>query len=120
MGVASSDTIELIRKRNLEQIEEIKKNINESIQKNPDDCITIIFNLMNGRKISVPCFQNNKLYDIFLLLVDKAKDSYYANLDKLKLYYNSIDITDKFIKEKNNEVSCLNVLTYTPMIHVNI
>ena len=120
MGVASRDTIELVVRNNKEEIEEVKKNIKNLREKSPSDCFSIIFKLMNGKNITITCFQNTKLFDVFLLLIDKARDSNYTNLDKLKMYYNSVDITNYFTKESDKDVSFLKLNSFNPIININI
>ena len=119
MGCASSDMVQLILKNHKDEIEAAKKNIKELREKNPSDCISIIFKLMNGKTFLIPCFKNTKLFDVFLLLVDKAKDTYYSNLDKLKMYYNAVDITQNFNKDNNKDVSSLNLNCDNPIIYIN-
>ena len=119
MGVTSSDSIQYILKKHKNEINNIKNEIKASMQNNQNDCINIVFMLMNGKNYSVPCFPNNKLFDIFLLLVDKAKDSNFSNLDKLKMYYNSVDITQNFNKENNKIITDLNFCNDNPIINVN-
>ena len=120
MGVASNETIELVIKKNKQEIEEIKKNMESLLMTNPNNCITIIFKLMKGKNIPILCFKDTKLFHVFLLLIDKAKDSNYSNLDKLKFYYNSVDITKNFCKENNKDVSFLNLSGYNPIIYINV
>ena len=119
MGVASSDTVELVVRNNQEKIEEIKKDIKSQRETNPSNCFSIIFKLMNGKSYIIPCFQNTMLHHIFLLLIDKAKDSNYSNLDKLKMYYNSVDITRFFSEDGNKDVSFLKLNSFNPIIHIN-
>ena len=120
MGVASNETIEFIIKKNKQEIEEVKKIIESKEKTEPNNCITIIFKLMNGKSICVQCFKNTKLFHVFLLLIDKAKDSNYTNLDKLKIYYNSVDITTHFSKESNKDISFLNLSSFNPIIYINV
>ena len=120
MGCASSDSVELILRNNKEKIEAAKDKIKNLKEKYPSNCFTIIFKLMDGKSFCVPCFNETKLYDIFLMLIDKAKDSYYSNLDKLKMYYNSVDITNNFHLESDKDVSSLNLNSFNPIIYINV
>ena len=116
MGCASNDTIEIILKNKRNEIEKIKKEIKERVEEGPR---SIVFRLMNGKKYSILCFNDTKLYDVFLLLIDKAKDSNYAKLSKLKFYYNSVNITNHFLEENKEEVSILNLSNTFPIIDIN-
>ena len=119
MGCGSNDTAQLIIRQYKDEIEAIKNNIKESLQKNQGECYSIIFKLMNGKTYPVVCLGDTPLFDVFLLLVDKARDAYYSNLNKLKIYYNAIDITDFFTKDNNKDVSSLNFTSYSPVVHIN-
>ena len=120
MGVASNETIELVLRKNKQEIEEIKKYMESLRKTNPKNCITIVFKLMNGKTFNIPCFKNTKLFHVFLLLIDRAKDSNYSNLDKLKMYYNSVNITNHFNKENYKDVSFLNLVGSNPIIYINV
>ena len=120
MGCASNDSIEIIIRNNKEKIEAAKNEINNLREKHPNDCFSIIFKLMDGKCFCIPCFNQTKLYDIFLMLIDKAKDSYYSKLDKLKMYYNSVDITNNFHLENGKTVSSLKLNSFNPIIHINV
>ena len=119
MGISSSDSVELVVRNNKEKIEEVKKDIKSQRENNPNNCFSIIFKLMNGKSFIVPCFQNTMLYHIFLLLIDKAKDTNYSNLDKLKMYYNSIDITKFFTEDSKKDVAFLKLNSFNPIIYIN-
>ena len=119
MGVASSDTVELVVRNNKEKIEEVKRDIENQKENNPSNCFSIVFKLMNGKNYIIPCFQNTMLYHVFLLLIDKAKDSNYSNLDKLKIYYNSVDITRFFAENSNKDVAFLKLNSFYPIININ-
>ena len=118
MGCASVESVENILKIYHNDLEKVKEEINESREKNPNNCIGIIFKLMNGKSFSILCLKNTKLFNLFLLLVEKAKDSNYSNLGKLKIYYNSVDITKRFSKDNDKDVSSLN-LSVCPIIFIN-
>ena len=119
MGCSSNDTAQLIIRQYKDEIEAIKNDIKESMQKKQGECYSIIFKLMNGKSFSILCLKNTKLFNVFLLLVEKAKDSNYSSLGKLKIYYNAIDITHFFTKDSNKDVSSLNFTTYNPVVHIN-
>ena len=119
MGCTSSNIVEIILKNHKEEIESAKKEIQEQKEKNTEICFSIIFKLMKGKSYTIQCFNNTKLFKLFLLLVDKAKDSDYSNLDKLKIYYNSKDITQYFNKDSNKDVSFLDFTNYYPVININ-
>ena len=120
MGCTSSDTVQSIIRRHKDKIEEAKKNIKELLENGKENCISIIFKLMNGKTYSIICFNSTPLFHVFLLLVDKAKDSYYSKLDKLKIYYNTVDISQYFTQDNGKDVSSLNFAISNPIIYINV
>ena len=118
MGCANSETVDNIIQIYHNILEKTKEEINESREKNPNNCVSIIFKLMNGKSFSILCLKNTKLFNVFLLLVEKAKDSNYSSLGKLKIYYNSVDITKNFNKGSDKDVSSLN-LSVCPILFIN-
>ena len=118
MGCANSETVDNIIQIYHNILEKTKEEINESREKNPNNCVSIIFKLMNGKSFSILCLKDTKLFNVFLLLVEKAKDSNYSSLGKLKIYYNSVDITKNFNKDSDKDVSSLN-LSVCPILFIN-
>ena len=118
MGCTNSDSVENILNIYQNNLDKTKEEINESREKNPNNCTSIIFKLMNGKSFSILCLKNTKLFNVFLLLVEKAKDSNYSSLGKLKIYYNSVDITKNFSKNSDKDVSSLN-LSICPILFIN-
>ena len=119
MGCASSDLIEMIIKKHKEEIESAKKEIEKQKIKTPTKCINIIFKLMNGKTVMIPCFKNTSLFHVFLMLIDKAHDTEYSNIEKLNIYYNSVNITKNFNENSNKNVSNLNFTNDTPIVLIN-
>ena len=120
MGCASSDVIGMILTKHKSEIESAKREIDILKGQNPSSCISMIFKLMNGKTLIVPCFKSTPLFHVFLLLIDKARDTEYSNIDKLKMYYNSVNITSNFNENNNKTVSYLNFSTDTPIIYINV
>ena len=120
MGSAGSTLVDLIIKQNKNKIEAAKNEIKNLMSKSPTSVISIVFKLMNGKSIIVPCFKSTNLFDVFLLLIEKAKDTEYSNIDKLKLYYNSVDISRHFCENTKEDVSCLKFTNDTPIIYINV
>ena len=118
MGCSNSESVDNILKIYHNDLDKVKEEIDESREKNPNNCIAIIFKLMNGKSFSILCLKNTKLFNVFLLLVEKAKDSNYSSLAKLKIYYNSVDITKNFKKDSDKDVSSLN-LSVCPILFIN-
>ena len=119
MGVASSDMIEMIIKRYKNEIESAKNEIKKLKGKNTNKCYNLIFRLMNGKTWIINCFENTPLFHVFLLLIDKAKDNEYSNIDKLKIYYNSVNITENFKENSNKTVLDLQFSIDNPVIFIN-
>ena len=119
MGCANSDIIEMIIKKHKEEIESAKKEIEKQKIETPTKCISIIFKLMNGKTVMIPCFKNTPLFHVFLMLIDKAHDTEYSNIEKLNIYYNSVNITKNFNENSNKNVSHLNFTNDTPIVLIN-
>ena len=119
MGCASSDMVDMILQTYKNEINSAKTEIENLKQKNPNDCLSILFKLMNGKSIVITCSKNTPLFSVFLLLIDKAHDNEYSNINKLKMYYNSINITHNFNQNSNKIISDLNFTTAVPVIHIN-
>ena len=119
MGCASSDTIDMILKNYKNEIESAKKEIEDLKLKNGNNCLSIVFKLMNGKSVVVPCFKSTSLFNVFLMLIDKAHDNEYSNINKLKMYYNSVNITQNFNQNSNKTVEDLKFTNMIPIIHIN-
>ena len=119
MGCASSNVIDMIIEKYKDKIEQAKKDIENQKIKNASRCISIVFKLMNGKTIIIPCFKNTPLFHVFLLLIDKAHDTEYSNIDQLKIYYNSVDITKNFNENSNKDISHLGFTNDTPLVYIN-
>ena len=119
MGCASSDLIEMIIKKHKTEIESAKIEVERQKKETPNKCITIVFKLMNGKTVMIPCFKNTHLFKVFLMLIDKTRDTEYSNIEKLNIYYNSVNITKKFNENSNKNVSDLNFTNDTPLVYIN-
>ena len=119
MGCASSNVIDMIIEKYKDKIEQAKKDIENQKIKNASRCISIVFKLMNGKTIIIPCFKNTPLFHVFLLLINKAHDTEYSNIDQLKIYYNSVDITKNFNENSNKDISNLGFTNDTPLVYLN-
>ena len=119
MGCASSDLVEMIIKKHKTEIELAKKEIENQIKETPNKIISIVFKLMNGKTVMIPCFKKTSLFHVFLMLVDKAHDTDYSNIEKLNIYYNSVNITKNFNENSNKFVSDLNFTNDTPLVYIN-
>ena len=119
MGCASSNVIDMIIEKYKDKIEQAKKDIENQKIKNASRCISIVFKLMNGKTVMIPCFKNTHLFKVFLMLIDKIHDTEYSNIEKLNIYYNSVNITKNFNENSNKNVSDLNFTNDTPLVYIN-
>jgi len=76
--------------------------------------ITLIFNINQKEKITLPVLSNNKLCDIFQYIISKL--NYTINFNKIRFNYNSEDITNYFHSDQC--VSSLKITSDYPMINV--
>ena len=80
------------------------KNFNN---KNNQDVLTIFFNVDNIKKYPIVCLPENRLGNIFLLLLKQINNEDYSNILKLQFYYNTHNITQHFIN--NDEIRILKI-----------
>ena len=65
------------------------------------------------------CMKKLGIFKVFLMLIDKTRDTEYSNIEKLNIYYNSVNITKKFNENSNKNVSDLNFTNDTPLVYIN-
>ena len=79
-------------------------NNNINCKNNNNEIITIIFKLEDGQKYTITTYNNCKLRDVFNLALIQNGNNEYSNINKLKFYYNAIDLTEHFLNNDNVEI----------------
>ena len=91
---------------------ELNSIVNNRINTNgQNNFITILFNIDNKKKFPVVTLPYYRLGNIFLLIKNQI-----GNALNIKFFYNAKNITNHFMN--NDEVRCLNLKTYNPVIEV--